>query len=86
MLYRNLRSEMKKKGVTISDISRDLKMRRGTVSDKVHGRFRFYYDEAQMIKNKFFPECEIEYLFSTEIDFKSKVVKEEVEWYPQISK
>ncbi|WHX35297.1 XRE family transcriptional regulator [Paenibacillus polymyxa] len=80
MLYRNLRSEMKKKGVTISDISRDLKMRRGTVSDKVHGRFRFYYDEAQMIKNKFFPECEIEYLFSTDIDLKSEIVEGETEW------
>ncbi|WP_051459462.1 helix-turn-helix domain-containing protein [Paenibacillus zanthoxyli] len=68
MPYTNLRSEMEKRGVTISDISRGLKMRRATVSDKIHGKYRFYYDEVQKIKNEFFPDCEIEYLFSTDIE------------------
>lgn len=66
MLYTNLSVEMEKRGVTISTISRALNMRRSTVSDKLHGNFRIYYDEAKKIKNEFFSDCDMEYLFSTE--------------------
>lgn len=66
MPYTNLRSKMTERGVTVTDISRGLKMRRATVSDKINGRFRFYYDEAQKIKEMFFPDCDIEYLFDRE--------------------
>lgn len=74
MPYANLRSEMEKRGVTISDISRGLNMRRATISDKIHGKFRFYYDEVQMIKKEFFPDCEIEYLFSVETEEEVNIV------------
>lgn len=66
MPYTNLRSEMDKRGVTVTEISRGLGMRRATVSDKINGKFKFYYDEVKEIRERYFPDCEIEYLFSIE--------------------
>ncbi|WP_341348626.1 helix-turn-helix transcriptional regulator [Paenibacillus sp. FSL H3-0469] len=65
MIYTNLSSEMERRGVTISSMSRELNMRRGTLSDKLHGKFRLHYDEALKIKQLFFSDCGIEDLFST---------------------
>ncbi|MEC0092856.1 helix-turn-helix domain-containing protein [Paenibacillus macquariensis] len=64
-MYENLRAEMKRKKVLISDLATALGTRRATVSDKINGKSRFYYDEASGIKKIFFPDCEIEYLFSS---------------------
>lgn len=62
-MYKNLRAEMARNGVTIGDMAKALGVRYATVNDKLNGRFRFYYDEALKIKKLFFPECELEYLF-----------------------
>lgn len=62
-MYRNLRAEMARSNVTIRDLATRLGMRYATLSDKINGHFRFYYDEALQIKNEFFPDCELEYLF-----------------------
>ncbi|KGE20579.1 hypothetical protein PWYN_15420 [Paenibacillus wynnii] len=67
-MYTNLSSEMERRGVTISAMSRELKMRRGTVSDKLHGKFRLHYDEALKIKRIFFSDCDMERLFSTNLE------------------
>lgn len=63
MTYRNLRAEMARNGVTIGEVAQMLNVRFATVSDKMHGRSRFYFDEASKIKTEFFPECSLEYLF-----------------------
>ncbi|TDQ39193.1 helix-turn-helix domain-containing protein [Aureibacillus halotolerans] len=73
-MHKNLRAEMARNGVTMENVSKLLGVRLATVSDKVNGKYRFYYDEAHTIKHHFFPECSIEYLFATE-----KVQSEEVE-------
>lgn len=73
MKYANLSSEMERRGVTISAMSRELKMRRGTISDKLHGKFRLHYDEAVKIKRIFFSDCDIEQLFSTDENNKGGV-------------
>lgn len=65
MIYTNLSTEMERRGVTISAMSRELKMRRGTISDKLHGKFRLHYDEALKIKQTFFSDCDMECLFLT---------------------
>lgn len=62
-MYNNLRAEMARKGLTIQDLADTLGVRYATVCDKLNGKYRFYYDEAKKIKDTFFPECEIEYLF-----------------------
>ena len=64
-MYPNLRAEMARKRIMITQISSHLKLRHATVSDKINGKFRFYYDEAFEIK-KTFPEHSLEYLFEFE--------------------
>lgn len=65
-MHKNLRAEMAREGITIGDIAEFLGVRHATISDKVNGKFRFYYDEALAIKNRFFPNCSLEYLFESE--------------------
>ncbi|MED1267407.1 hypothetical protein P4U03_12370 [Bacillus mycoides] len=65
-MYPNLRAEMARKGIVITQISSHLNLRYATVSDKINGKFRFYYDEALEIKETFFPDHNLEYLFEFE--------------------
>ncbi|WP_031515451.1 helix-turn-helix transcriptional regulator [Desulfofalx alkaliphila] len=67
-MYKNLRAEMARNNVTIRDIASALGVRYATISDKLNGKFRFYYDEALKIRNIFFPDCKLEYLFEREQD------------------
>lgn len=63
-MYPNLRAEMARKRIMITQISSHLKLRHATVSDKINGKFRFYY--VLEIKKTFFPEHNLEYLFEFE--------------------
>ncbi|KAB0445957.1 hypothetical protein CH334_17460 [Lysinibacillus sp. VIA-II-2016] len=65
-MYPNLRAEMVRKGIVITQISSHLNLRYATVCDKINGKFRFYYDEALEIKETFFPDHNLEYLFEFE--------------------
>lgn len=67
-MYKNLRAEMAREGITMVDISEFLGVRYATVNDKVNGKYRFYYDEALKIKRQFFPKCSLEYLFEKDED------------------
>lgn len=67
-MYKNLRAEMAREGITMVDISEFLGVRYATVNDKVNGKYRFYYDEALKIKRHFFPKCSLEYLFEKDQD------------------
>ncbi|MEK3729658.1 MULTISPECIES: helix-turn-helix transcriptional regulator [unclassified Lysinibacillus] len=71
-MYKNLRAEMAREGITMVDISEFLNVRYATVNDKVNGKYRFYYDEALMIKKHFFPQCSLEYLFEKEDEVESE--------------
>lgn len=71
-MYRNLRAEMARESITMVDISEYLNVRYATVNDKVNGKYRFYYDEALMIKKHFFPNCSLEYLFEKEEQVESE--------------
>lgn len=61
--YKNLRAEMARNGVSVGDLADSLEVRFATVSDKLNGRSRFYWDEVNRIRTKFFPACTLEYLF-----------------------
>lgn len=65
MKYGNLKAEMGRSDITIEAISELLKIHRNSVANKVNGRSRFTVDEAKMIKEAFFPELSIDYLFET---------------------
>lgn len=65
-MYPNLIIAMKTKGVTISQLANLLHCRNATVSDKLHGKrdCGFYFEEAERIKEVFFDEYEIKFLFT----------------------
>lgn len=65
-MYRNLLAEMARKGISKKDIAVFMKVRYATIVDKVNGKYPFKVDEAFKIKQKFFPELTIDYLFCTE--------------------
>ena len=64
--YINLEAEMARKGLLKKDIAETLGVRTATVYDKLKGKHPFTFDEALKIKNKYFPEFTLEYLFYKE--------------------
>lgn len=66
--FPNLEAEMARKGLKGKDLAKVLGVRIATVYDKLNGKYSFSLDEAMKIKQTFFPEYSIEYLFSKEIE------------------
>lgn len=68
-MYGNLIKAMSDKGVTYKQMGEMLNCKYQTVSDKIKGTTQsgITYSEAVKIKNVFFPEYDISYLF-TETD------------------
>lgn len=66
--FPNLEAEMARKGLKGKDLAKVLGVRIATVYDKLNGKYSFSLDEAMIIKQTFFPEYSIEYLFSKEIE------------------
>lgn len=64
-MYMNLKKELKKRKIPAIRIAEYLGCRSSTVYDKINGKYRFYYDEAKKIRDKFFPDVSIEYLFES---------------------
>ena len=62
MKYGILIGEMAKKRITIEAVSSCLSTHRNTVSNKLNGG-SFSIEEAEIIRNTFFPGIELEYLF-----------------------
>lgn len=65
-MLENLDDIRKRKKVSLVDIADLLEVRYQTVADKINGISDFKFGEALLIKYEFFPEYEIEYLFSRE--------------------
>lgn len=65
-MLNNLENVRKDKGVSLVDMADVLGVRYQTVSDKIQGKYDFKFSEAVVIKKKFFPEYEIEFLFQEE--------------------
>lgn len=64
MLYRNLKAEMGRNNITNSDIAKCINKDVSTVSAKLNAPNRITLNECIKIKNKFFPNLTIEYLFA----------------------
>lgn len=62
----NLESARETKKITLAQIGALLGIRYQTVSDKIRGVSGFSFDEAVKIRRTFFPEYDLEYLFSKE--------------------
>lgn len=59
----NLIVEMKRSKVTQAEIAKCLSLSRMSVIQKINGKSDFTATEMFIIKNKFFPELSLEYLF-----------------------
>lgn len=64
----NLILIMKHKGITQLQMAELLDVRPATISDKMTGKSKFYFDEALKVKLAFFPEYQLEYIFERDRD------------------
>ena len=65
-MLKNLVAEMARRQVTRRDIARTLGISYGTVIVKIKGSYDFTVSEAQKIRDAYFPDLTIEYLFAKE--------------------
>lgn len=66
-MFPNLDAEMARRGIRRVDIANEFyKGRTATVSDKLNGKTPLQILEAIKIRNKYFPDLELGYLFDTE--------------------
>lgn len=65
-MLHNLVAEMARKSITRYDLAELLGISYGTAVLKVNGNYEFSVAEAKKIKEVFFPDLSIEYLFSKE--------------------
>lgn len=61
--FKNLRAEMARKKVTITEIANELGIARETLGSKFSRKRPINLDEALHITRTFFPECDVYYLF-----------------------
>lgn len=62
--YPNLEAEMARLGIKRKNFADLLNVRAATVYDKLNGKYPFTLDEVVAIKQKFFPDLSIDYLFA----------------------
>lgn len=63
-MFPNLRAEMARKNVTVSDLAKAIHKTDRSVRDKVSGKGDFSWSEINVIRDQFFSGLSIEYLFS----------------------
>jgi len=65
MLY-NLKAEMARKNIKHEDIRNVLGLSQRAIGNRMQGKVAFKLPEAQIIRDTFFPDLEIEYLFESD--------------------
>jgi hypothetical protein len=73
-LLNNLKAELSRKALTAKDIAALLDKRVATIYDKMNGHYSFSFEEALLIRDRFFPEFTLEYLFKKENQIARKEV------------
>ena len=63
-MYPNLAAEMARNGIKRKEIAEKLDVRIGTIYDKLNGKYSLTLDEAFFIRETFFPNHTLEYLFA----------------------
>lgn len=67
-MYPNLKAELARKNLNMVHLAEFLNVRYATVNSKVNGKYQFTLKEALAIREKFFPDLQIEYLFEPDAD------------------
>lgn len=66
-MYRNLKAEMARRGITNERLARGIGVNPATMSAKLNVVGRMRLDEAQQLRDKFFPEMTMDYLFGDDV-------------------
>lgn len=66
MPYLNLKEKMASRNVKIEDMALLLGIHRNSVSNKVNGPSSFTIEESFKVRDAFFPDLELDYLFAAE--------------------
>lgn len=59
----NLKGEMAKRNIKVEDVASTLKIHRNSASNKINGDTSFSIEEAVKIRDTYFPELSLKYLF-----------------------
>lgn len=70
----NLEAEMKRIGITRNDIAKLLDVSYRTIHSKFNGESQWQYAECVLIRDKYFPDKELSYLFPYAQQTKQEVV------------
>ena len=62
IMFENLRVEMARKNITITEIAKTIGVNRDTLGKKFSGKSSLNLDEAFLIQKRFFPDMEIQLL------------------------
>lgn len=65
-MYSNLKAEMARKGISQKEIAMFLHIHENSMSSKINGYSPISIEEAFKIRNKYFPNFDLQYLFSKE--------------------
>lgn len=65
-MFRNLRAEMAREGITVKKMAETLNIPVNTLRDKIKGRTEISLSLAFTIRELFFPDIDIFYLFKKE--------------------
>ena len=60
----NLKGEMAKRNIKVEDIANELNIHRNSASNKINGDTSFSIEEAVKIKDTYFPDLSLKYLFA----------------------
>lgn len=64
-MFHNLLAEMARIGISQGDICRCINKCHSNVSEKINGKREFKLSEMKKIKEEFFPDLSLDYLFET---------------------
>lgn len=62
-MYKNVKGEMARRGLTLKDVASKLKISISTLSSKMNGKYNFTLNEAKQIKKVLDTELTLEELF-----------------------
>jgi len=62
-LFPSLNAEIARQNLKIKDIADALHLTEKTVRNKISGKYDFTYSEMKFIRDKYFPQLTIDYLF-----------------------
>ena len=68
-MFKNLEAEMVRNNISRQDIANLLNLSYNTIGCKMSGKNKFLYDEAIRIRNAFFPDLSVEFIFEKEITY-----------------